>query len=330
MRAGRVTVIGLGLIGGSIARRLHSAGCNLSGVDPDEATRADAERDGIRALAPGEEDDERPELVVVAVPPEQTAHNVSTALRRWPEALVTDVASVKAPVIPAADARTDLSRYLPGHPLAGSAEGGYRASDPGLFDGAVWALCPIAATPLELAARFGPFLDELGAVALICTPQAHDRAVARSSHLAHVVAISLAGANLIDPAAMNATLSGGALRDGSRIAAADIDLWWDILGANRSELLSALDDFEQILADLRRAIASGDEQAATAIWERGQQAQALIRRCRWSEREYSEVARPLVDGWAPWLAMGEDGAVLRRLELAGYELRGQASRPVSA
>ena len=128
---------------------------------------------------------------------------------------------------------------------------------------------------------------------------------------------------------MIATLSGGALRDSSRIAAADLELWWEIFGANRAELIAAVDDFEQRLAGLKSAIAAGDQLAAAAIWKRGQDAQALITRCRWSEREYSEVARPIVDGWAPWLAMGEGGTVLRRLEVAGYELRGQASRPAA-
>ncbi len=330
MNARRVTVIGLGLIGGSIARRLHRAGCNVSGVDTNADTRERAARDGIPAVAPGEEPSEQPELVIVAVPPVQTTASVLAALQRWPEALVTDVASVKSGVIPAPASGADLSRYLPGHPLAGGAHGGYQASSAELLDGAVWALCPLAATPLELAARFGPFLDELGAVALICTPAQHDRAVARSSHLPHVVAASLAGASLTDPAAMIATLSGGALRDSSRIAAADLELWWEIFGANRAELIAAVDDFEQRLAGLKSAIAAGDQLAAAAIWKRGQDAQALIARCRWSEREYSEVARPIVDGWTPWLAMGEGGTVLRRLELAGYELRAQASRPAAA
>jgi prephenate dehydrogenase len=327
MSGRRVTVIGLGLIGASIAKRLHAAGCRVGGVDIDVDTRERAARDGIPAVAPGE-DAEQPELIVVAVPPAETAASVLAALQRWPEALVTDVASVKVSVIPSPDARADLSRYLPGHPLAGSAHGGYEASSAELFDDAVWALCPTAVTPLGLAARFSPFLDALGAVALICTPQQHDRAVARSSHLPHVTAAALAGASVIDPAAMIATLSGGALRDSSRIAAADLELWWEIFSANRAELIDSIDDFEELLTGLKSAIAAGDLPAAAAIWKRGQDAQALITRCRWSAREYHEVARPLVDGWEPWLAMGDGGTVLRKLELAGYELRGQASRPL--
>lgn len=320
-----VTVIGLGLIGGSIARRLTAAGDRVSGVDPDSATRAAAERDGIRALARPEELPEQPELVIVAVPPEQTRGVLLAALERWPDALISDVASVKGPVIPEVPERSGSGGYLPGHPLAGSESTGYRASSPDTFDGAVWALCPTPRTPLELLPRFGPVLDDLGAVALICTPETHDRAVARTSHLPHVVAISLAAANLVEPAAMIATLSGGALRDSSRIAAADIELWWEILRANRGEVLSAIEDFQDTFAALKGAIAADDQESAATIWKRGQEAHALIVRSRWSARSYSEVAHPLSGGWAPWLQMGERGTVLRNLRLDSEELRAQAS-----
>jgi prephenate dehydrogenase len=322
-----VTVIGLGLIGGSIAKRLLAAGARLSGVDHDAATREDATREGITAVEQPAEIGTAPELVIVAVPPEQTQASVLDALRRWPQALVSDVASVKAPVIPSSGSAGahGLERYLPGHPLAGSASGGYRASSADAFDDAVWALCPLADTPLALAAELGPFLDALGAVALVCTPAAHDRAVARTSHLPHVLAVSLAATNLIEPAAMIATLSGGALRDSSRIAAADIELWWDILRANREELLSAIDDFDALLGALKQAIFAGDEAGARNIWERGSDAQELIMRSRWSQRTWTDLARPLSDGWAPWREIGERGTVLRSLRIDGENLHAQAS-----
>jgi prephenate dehydrogenase len=322
-----VTVIGLGLIGGSIARRLVAAGWQVHAIDPDEATREAASRDSIVAVRTTQGTAATPDMVVVAVPPEQTKATIIEALERWPGAIVTDVASVKQPIIPygSGERGADLSRYLPGHPLAGRPTGGYAASAPELFDGAVWALCPTTDTPLLLAAQFGPLFDTLGAVALVCTAEAHDRAVARTSHLPHLVATALAASNLIEPAAMNATLSGGGLRDTSRVAAADMELWWDILRANRYELAQAVADFEDILFRLKGAIASGDESAAAAIWKQGQDAQALITKCRWSERQFAAIGQPIIDGWGPWRSLGDNGRVLRMIRIDGDNLRAEVS-----
>ena len=167
-----LAVVGLGLIGGSIARRLTSLGWPVSGVDPDPDTREAAGRDGIATAAALEQcPGDAPELVVVAVPPLNTSAVVAAALARWPGALVTDVASVKHALQPDRDlAPSERARYLPGHPLAGSAAGGYPASAPDLLDGAVWALCPDPGTPVQLAAGFGGLLDALGAVALVSPP----------------------------------------------------------------------------------------------------------------------------------------------------------------
>lgn len=323
------TVIGLGLIGGSIARGLATAGWQVHAIELGGATREAAGQDGIMAVETIESraDTGPQDVVVVAVPPEQTKAMVISALGRWPEAIVTDVASVKQPVIPYGDGKSgaDLSRYLPGHPLTGRPTGGYAGSAPNLFDGAVWAVCPSAQTPIWLAAQLGPFFDALGAVVLVCSAAAHDRAVARTSHLPHLVATALAAANLIEPAAMNATLSGGGLRDTSRIAAADMTLWWDILRANRYELARAIEDFEDILFRLKGAIASGDEATAATIWREGQDAQALITRYRWSERDFSDMAKPTADGWMPWHSLGDNGRVLRKLHIAGDTVKAQVS-----
>jgi prephenate dehydrogenase len=322
MSESSATVIGLGLIGGSIAKGLSAAGWLVAGVDPDEHARATAAADGIAACASPAQIEHAPQLVIVAVPPSQTADCVHDALLRWPSAVLTDVASVKRAAIPEG---APLARFLPGHPLAGSESGGYGSSAPEMFLGATWALCPTSASPPALAADVGALLDALGAVALVCTPDAHDRAVARTSHLPHLLAAALADVGLVPPTGMAAALSGGALRDGTRTAGADIALWWSILAANGDQLADAIAELELTLAALRDAVASGDRAAAVAIWDRAQRARAQFMSARWGEREFEEIAIPLGDGWGPWLALGEQGRVLRHIRLDYEMLRAEVS-----
>lgn len=324
----RAAVIGLGLIGGSVARRLVAGGWTVGGIDRDPRTAEAAAGHEIDVAESVEGLRPAPELVVVAVPPEHVADTVSSALDAWPDAVVTDVASVKQPIIESLRASgRDLTRYLPGHPLTGGPTGGYLASDPELFDGAIWALCPLEETPVETLGLIGAFLDAAGALALISAADAHDRAVARTSHLPHVVATALAAVAVSEPVRMTAMLSGPGLRDSIRIASADMDLWWDILRSNRAELFVALDECERVIADLRSAISSGNYEGAADIWTRGQVAQALVVQTRWADREFDEVAQPISAGWGPLHQLGERGQVLRHLRVRDGRVEAEASRP---
>lgn len=274
-------VLGLGLVGGSVLRRL---GGEAVGWDPDPATRRAARAAGL-AVA-DDLDALAPAAVLVCAPPGATAPAMRDALARWPDAVVFDAASVKRPIA-AALAGADHARFLLSHPLAGREASGFAASDPDLFTGAVWAACPVRETPVTLLADLSALTDRLGAALTVLSPADHDRLVARTSHAPHLIASALAASAVRDEP-LAAVTSGGALRDMTRVAAADPALWEEILRLNGDEVAHALDAFA---AALRRA----------PDWDAAAAAVTALQRHRWSAQDRTAVRHPLAAGWAPWL-----------------------------
>jgi prephenate dehydrogenase len=287
-----LAVLGLGLIGGSALRRAGGVGW-----DPDPAAREAARAAGL-AVA-DDLGELAPDAVLVCAPPGATAPAMLDALDRW-DAVVFDTASVKRPIADAL-AGADPARFLLSHPLAGREASGFAAGDPGLFEGAPWAACPLPDTPVTLLADLSALTDRLGAALTVLSPADHDRLAARTSHAPHVIASALA-ASAVRGEPLAAVTSGGALRDMTRVAGADPALWDEILRLNRDEVAAALDAFA---AELRRA----------PDWDAAEAAVAALRRHRWSAQERAPVRHPLAAGWAPWLegaAAGRTYANVRR------------------
>lgn len=219
---GRVAVLGLGLIGGSLARRLLEVGTTVLGWDPDAATREAARSLGIEVLAaPHDLGDAEVDLVVVAVPlraVDQTAQLLAGIL--GPRTVVTDVASVKAPVR-AAMVRAGLgAQYVGAHPMAGTEHSGFDASQADLLTGARWALT-LAPDTSERAFLMvaGLITQAFDGVVFPLTDDVHDEGAALISHVPHVVATELL--NLVAHAAIRPVavgLSAGSFRDGTRVA----------------------------------------------------------------------------------------------------------------
>ncbi len=308
----RVGVIGLGLIGGSIARRLteRPGEFEVVGFDADGAAR-----DGIELEPEAGELARRSDLVVVAVPPDRTAAVVAEALGASDDAVVTDVASVKAPILDEVSRLTPaaLHRYLPGHPLAGAEENGWSAARPDLLDEATWAVCaPIADAPGEPLELAGRLIDAFGARLVVCEPREHDRAVARTSHAPHVVARALAAAPPDGGPSpqLTALLSGGAFRDMTRVAAADPRLWQSILDLNRHEVRAVLDEW---IAALR-----GEHREAEPMVE-------LVERLRWHEPAAWERRSLDWPAWTELMALSRSGTAIRRPRLEGNRLTFQAA-----
>jgi len=311
-----VGVVGLGLIGGSLLRRLATApGLEVRGFDAAPEVRSAVTAEGFD-VDPGLAG--WAEVVAVSVAPRATASALVGALGAG-DAVVFDTASVKAPVVAAvraAAAPAAMARYVPAHPLAGAERGGWRASRADLLDAAVWAVCPhdLAAPPEPLATA-ARVLDTLDARLAFCSPEDHDAAVARSSHLPHVVANALA-ATIDTPLA--AVLSGGALRDATRVAGADAGMWSEILALNAPAVAEALREFEDGLGDAWRRVRAGDP----AGWGPGAQAHRAIEALRWEERAWH--SRRLGGRvWEQLLAESAQGRLARRLRLEGDELWGE-------
>ncbi|MGL5929380.1 MAG: prephenate dehydrogenase [Dermatophilaceae bacterium] len=245
----RVHVLGCGLLGASVGLALTRLGddVTLEDVIPTHAALA---RD-LGAGRLGADDGAAPDLVVVATPPDVTAGCVGAALRRWPAAVVTDVASVKGAVVGALRAgETDLERYCGSHPMAGRERSGAVSGRHDLFDGRAWVLTPTSETSRAAVELVTSVARSVGAAVMVMSPEAHDAAVAAVSHVPQLVA-SLVAARLdtIDDGAL--ALAGQGLRDVTRIAASDPHLWTQILAGNAAAVRAVL---AEVGADLDRVV----------------------------------------------------------------------------
>jgi prephenate dehydrogenase len=233
-------VAGIGLIGGSIALRAHAAGATVIGYDNDpDAVRAATAAGALDGTAPDLATlAERCPVVAIALPVDATVHALSATPGLARAGLVFDVASVKVPVVKAADG---LRNFVASHPLAGRERGGFGAADATLFDGRTWAIVP--ARDPNVQARLETLVRMLGARPLMLAAAEHDRLVAISSHLPQLLSVVL-GARLaatgnIDERVYD--LCGPGMESMLRLAHSDAALWAPIAQANASALADALE-----------------------------------------------------------------------------------------
>lgn len=266
-RLSPTVIIGAGLIGASIGCALSLAGVRVHLHDKmqSHAMVAAARGAGVVGLPPGEQ----VKLVVVAVPPQVAAGVVLRALKRFPAAAVTDVASVKAPILRTLQAEgVALDRYLGSHPMSGSAYSGPLTAAPELFADRTWVLCQRADNPEWVVDRVAALARLCGSRTVRMDADQHDRAVAEVSHLPQLMA-SLTAARLQDVPRSDLALAGPGVRDVTRIASSDPRLWRQIITANQvpvRELLEAVrDDLDQLINSL------DDPEAITRVIEKGRQ-----------------------------------------------------------
>jgi prephenate dehydrogenase len=259
--AGRVAVIGTGLIGGSIGLALGERDYEVVGWDRDELRRIRARELGAIGVVAASIDDAvaGADLVIVAVPVGAIAVTVVAALDAG-AAVVTDVGSVKAPVVTEVEKlRPDESaRFVGGHPMAGSEQDGIDGADASLFVGSTWVLTPSANTDERSYTIALRVIRDLGGDLVTLTPEHHDELVALVSHVPQLAASTLmdvASATEEDrPTLMR--LAAGGFRDMTRIAAGHPGIWPDILATNRDAVLGALDVYVAALLAAREIVAS--------------------------------------------------------------------------
>ena len=249
----RVVVVGTGLIGTSaaLALRRHGTQVWLSDAAPAAAELA-ADLGAGQVLPAAGVPGGPADVALIAVPPASVAPVLAAAQRAGLAHCYTDVASVKArPLAQARDAGCDITRYVPGHPLAGRERSGPAAARADLFLGRTWALCPAPETAPAALAAASALAAACGAEPVITDAATHDRWVALISHAPHVVAAALA-AQLASPSVPPEALqlAGTGLRDATRIAVGDTALWRQILTANAAPVAQVL---AAVAADLAQA-----------------------------------------------------------------------------
>ncbi len=267
---GTVRVVGAGLLGASIGHALSALGVDVALADTSPSQlRLAVDYGAGRTAAEGDD----PVLVVVAVPPDVTADVIERELSHYPNAVVTDVASVKLEPLRTLQARgIDLARYIGSHPLAGRERGGAISARADIFVGRPWVVCRDGETSAsDLALVEGLALD-LGATPLEMSPEDHDRAVALVSHVPQLVASLLAG-RFVDAPDGSLRLAGQGVRDTTRIAASAPELWVQILGANAEPVVDVLDalaaDLSSVADALRAPEAPGARRAVADTIRRG-------------------------------------------------------------
>ena len=255
---GPVRVVGVGLLGASIGLGLRAKGIEVILADASPTHLAIAVDYGAgRPAEPGD----RPQLVVVCVPPDVTADVVAAELDAYPEAIVADVASVKLAVYEDLKARgADLSRYLGTHPMAGRERGGPMSGRADLFVGRPWVVAAHGGVTYQDASAIDDLILDLGATLVELTAEQHDAAVALVSHVPQVVS-SLMARRLIDAPHASVNLAGQGLRDVTRVAASDPELWVQILGQNAGPVTEILrgyrDDLDRFIDALENMDAPG-------------------------------------------------------------------------
>jgi prephenate dehydrogenase len=257
---GPVRIVGAGLLGASIGLALRADGIDviLADISP-SVVRLAVDYGAGRASAPGDE----PRLIVVCVPPDLVAQVVAAELAAYPRALVTDVASVKlAPLEELRTAGADVSRYIGSHPMAGRERGGAVSARADLFVGRPWVIASHDGISDVSAARgtIESLALDLGAMPVEMDALEHDRSVALVSHVPQVVA-SLLAARLRQASDTAVGLAGQGLRDTTRIASGDPELWVQILSANSAPVVDILrqyrDDLDAVIGSLANPDAPG-------------------------------------------------------------------------
>jgi prephenate dehydrogenase len=251
----RAHVVGLGLIGSSIALALRDAGWTVTGVDNDDSVELAARTSDVVS---GHEYDDDVALVIVATPAGSVA-KVATEILQGSEnrrLIVTDVAGVKGSIV----SEVSDARFLAGHPMAGSELRGLAGARPDLFQGCTWVLTPTSATQPETYTTLHGILRELGANVVAVDADDHDRLVAVASHVPHLLAGALMNeaTRVAEQDAVLLQMAAGGFRDMTRVAAGDPSIWPDVLFENREAISQSLSALEERLRSLREALNSDD------------------------------------------------------------------------
>jgi prephenate dehydrogenase len=265
-----VAIIGLGLIGGSLARDLRRRGVEVLAFDSSGEVVDIALGEGIaaRRLPPDLAGLEEADLVVLAVPVDGAPRVLEqVAGRLGSEAVITDVGSVKRSIARRAEELGLAQRFVGGHPLAGDHRSGWSAAREGLFAGAPVFLCPTHLTSARAVERVRALWTELGSRPELVTPEEHDRRMATISHLPQIVSTALAAE--VAAAGMTRAELGPGGRDVARLAASSPSMWTAICLESPDTIDAAVAALQERLTALRAALQAADGEAIRTFFEDG-------------------------------------------------------------
>ena len=267
----QISIIGTGLIGGSLAKALRKSGFakTIVGADSNESALETAAELGVidRYSTNLLEAIEGSDVIVLAVPVRATETVLKQLLPGLSDdAIITDVGSSKAHVVAAAERvlGNKISRFVPGHPIAGREKSGVTAAETDLFRDHRVILTPLESTHENAIELITEMWNSVGAQTSCLSVHQHDLVLAATSHLPHVLAYAtvdtLAGTDYVEEIF---EFAAGGFRDFSRIASSDPVMWRDVCLTNKSAILDVLDKFQSGLAEIRKAIEADDAEKLT-------------------------------------------------------------------
>jgi prephenate dehydrogenase len=270
MKTQHVRVVGAGLIGTSIALGLANRGVSVELHDEDQRALGLAKD----LLAPHMKAG-IPDLVIIATPPKTILSVLKREFSYNPQATFIDVGSVKNNLVLEVEALTELAvRFVGSHPMAGREVAGPSSAQADLFQGRAWILTPTSVTEESSIDIAKELVEALGATTYIMSAPDHDSLLARISHLPQITSTALAGA--IEELGDNLNLSGQGLRDMTRIANSDGELWSEILLENQNEVLKAIGEYQQIITNLKEALERRDQSALKELFVNGNKGRARV------------------------------------------------------
>lgn len=271
-------VVGLGLIGGSVARRLRGFhDTKIIGIDTDKKTLSMAEADGVIDFASFDGNAVKDaDFIILCLYPQANVGFIKKFAGILKDgAVVTDVSGVKGYVID--NIRKFLhgnADFVGGHPMAGRETGGYQSSTDTLFDGASYLITPSAENRPESVALVRELAEYIGCSHVVTTtPAEHDAVIAYTSQLMHVVAVALCDNPMIE---RSTYFSAGSLRDCTRVAVINEKMWSELFLENKEELAARISEMQESLEKIRTALISGDRDELERIMK-----SATERKLKW-------------------------------------------------
>jgi len=269
-----ITIIGLGLIGGSIAKALRDklGFCKITGVDTDETALGLAIGDGTisRGIRHPDEDVYRSDIIFICTPIKQALEYINELAPHLPSTcIITDVCSTKGEIAEYVESLEKPLCFIGGHPMAGTEKSGYRNSYSHLFENAYYVITPGSSATQEAIDILSSIISKMGAIPLVMSPEEHDRAVCGISHLPHVIASALVNTvkKLDENSGIMQTLAAGGFRDITRIASSNPGLWENIIFSNKQKVLDLIGIFKKELDNFTEALKSNNSSQVYSFFD---------------------------------------------------------------
>lgn len=258
-----ITIVGMGLLGGSMAMALKKLNPkNIWGIDINQDTIEFSEKNKIidRGYSDSKIPIQKSDIVIICLYPNQIVEYIKANKSYFKtDAIVTDIAGIKLEIVTEINKIEDRQfEFISGHPMAGNEYSGIKYANEEMFKNANYIITPSKENKVETIEFITKLMKAIGFKNVITeTPQSHDRIIALTSHLTHVIAVSLVNSNKLD--IDTKLFIGGSFKDASRVALINSNLWPQLLISNKENVIEQIEIFEENINKIKQAILNDDK-----------------------------------------------------------------------